>query len=105
LQYTLEYLLSVVEGAKHDYTPTPAEQQLAETLIALEQEEDEVSTARQRLHIRLGVVPSPDLEHRERELSARRRELHQRIDSLRAELGNLGWTRTTDTNGRTGRAT
>lgn len=104
LEATLEYLLSVVEGAKDGYRPSSTERQLAEEMIALELQEEDVSAARQRLHLRLAVFPSPDIEHRERELSARRRDLHRRIESLRAQLAALGWVRVTDSNGRTGRA-
>lgn len=105
MERTLEYLLSVIEGDEHDYAPTAAERQLAEELIALEDEEAEVSALRRRLHDRLGGFPNPVTEERAREVSTYRRELHERIDLVRGQLAALGWERTTNSPGRTGRAT
>lgn len=59
-------------------------------LLALEREERGVSSLRLKLHERLASFPNPQTEARERELSAQRRELHRRIDALRAELARLG---------------
>jgi hypothetical protein len=56
-------------------------------LVRLEREEREVSALRRKLHDRLASFPNPATEARERELSAQRRELHRRIDELRARLG------------------
>lgn len=100
---TLEHLLAVVEGDVYDYTPTPAERELAEGLIALEQEEEEVSALRRRLHDRLSSFSSSTTEERERRVSAQRTELHWRIDLVRAQLAELGWVRTTVGKGRTER--
>jgi len=102
---TLEHLLAVVEGDAHDYRPTPDETRLAKELVALEQEEEEVSRFRRRLHDRLASFPNQETADREREISAQRAELHLRIDVLRAELAELGWVRTTEGEGRTGRRT
>jgi hypothetical protein len=100
---TLEHLLAVVEGDAHDYVPTDAERRLALELIGLEQEEEEVSAFRRRLHDRLASFDNPTVEEREREVSLQRLELHRRIDVLRAQLAELGWTRVTESKGRTGR--
>jgi hypothetical protein len=100
---TLEHLLAIVEGDAHDYVPTEAERQLATELIALEQEEEDVSAFRRRLHDRLASFPNPETEAKEREVSTRRSELHSQIDARRAELAELGWIRTTESKGRTGR--
>ena len=55
-------------------------------LERLEQEEREVSALRRRLHERLASFPNDVLMEQERELSARRRELHEQIDVLRIEI-------------------
>lgn len=101
---TLEHLLALVEGEAHDYAPTERERQLAKELIALEQEEEELSAFRRRLHDRLASFPNPTVEEREREVSQQRLDLHRRIDLVRAQLAELGWTRTTESKGRTGRS-
>jgi hypothetical protein len=101
---TLEHLLAVVEGNVYDYTPTSAERELAEGLIALEQEEEEVSALRRKLHDRLSSFASSTTEARERRVSAHRTELHWRIDLFRSQLAELGWVRTTVGKGRTGRS-
>jgi len=104
MERTLEYLISVVAGVEHGYVPTEAERQLTDELIALEQEEEEVSALRRTLHDRLASFPSEATEQRERDVSAYRRELHERIAVLRAELEELGWVRVTPEKGRTRRA-
>ena len=61
-----------------------AEQESA--LARLEQEERELSAQRRLLHDRMdGFGGGEATEARELELSRRRRELHARIDSLRAQ--------------------
>ena len=101
---TLEHLLAVVEGDAHDYTPTVRERELAQELIALEQQEEDVSRLRRNLHDRLASFPTPTTQEREAELSAHRAELHKRIELIRVALDELGWPRTTESKGRTGRA-
>ena len=65
-----------------------------ETLLEqLETEERDISLRRRRLHDRIAIFPdSPakeELERREREISTERRELHRRIDDLRAQRNEL----------------
>ena len=55
-----------------------------------EHREREVSALRRRLHDRLDSFYNEVTGAREQELSAERRELHVRIDVLRAELRALG---------------
>jgi hypothetical protein len=52
---------------------------------ALETEEREVSARRAKLHDRLASFPNEVTMQQEAEVSKRRRELHIEIDSLRAE--------------------
>ena len=52
---------------------------------ALEIEEREVSAQRHRLHERLASFPNKVTELQEQELSKHRRELHVQIDTLKAE--------------------
>jgi uncharacterized protein (DUF342 family) len=67
---------------------------LRELLERLEAEEQEVSELRRKVHDRLASFPNETTERQERELSARRRELHAEIDRVRVErnrlLGELG---------------
>ena len=56
----------------------------------LEHREREVSALRRRLHDRLDSFYNEVTGGREEQLSAERRELHARIDVLRAELRALG---------------
>ena len=56
-------------------------------LERLEAEEREVSAQRRRLHERLDAFPSESAQRQERELSTRRKELHQQIDELRVRVG------------------
>lgn len=65
---------------------------LVRELLALEREEREVSSLRLKLHDRLSSFHNAGTEAREGELSVRRKELHQRIDIVRAELSLLGRT-------------
>lgn len=52
----------------------------------LERREREVSALRKKLHDRLDSFPNDVTLARERQVSAERRELHARIDELRAAL-------------------
>ncbi len=56
----------------------------------LEHREREVSALRRRLHDRLDSFHNEVTGAREQQLSAERRRLHARIDVLRAELRALG---------------
>jgi len=64
----------------------PELQQLAAEIERLEAEERKVSALRQQIHDRLASFPNDVTARQERELSARRVELHAEIDRLRAEL-------------------
>ena len=55
-------------------------------LERLEQEERDVSALRRRVHERIANFPNDVLIEQERELSARRRELHEQIDALRIQI-------------------
>lgn len=55
-------------------------------LESLELREREVSDYRNRLHARLEVFPNDVTAQAARKVSAERKELHRRIDSLRAML-------------------
>jgi hypothetical protein len=52
---------------------------------ALEEEEREISAQRHRLHDRLASFPNEVTAKQEQEISKRRRELHVQIDALKAE--------------------
>ena len=69
------------------------ERQLDAMLRRLEEEEREVSQRRRRLHDRMAIFPDPtgELQLREREeaLSKERRELHRKIDELRVQRNLL----------------
>jgi ABC-type phosphate transport system auxiliary subunit len=52
----------------------------------LERRERQVSALRRKLHNRLDSFPNEVTAAHERQLSAERRELHRRIDALRGEL-------------------
>jgi predicted nucleic acid-binding Zn-ribbon protein len=56
---------------------------LQEQLRQLEDEEREVSALRAKLHERLASFPNAVAEAQERELSERRRKLHEEIDRIR----------------------
>ena len=51
----------------------------------LEVQEREISARRKRLHERLAFFPSELGDQQEREISAQRRELHRELDLLRVE--------------------
>jgi hypothetical protein len=63
------------------------EAQLRTRLEQLEAEEREVSALRVKLHERLASFSNEVAVEQERELSARRRELHEEIDRIRGRLG------------------
>jgi hypothetical protein len=63
------------------------ETELRAKLIELQDEEREVSAQRMKLHERLASFSNPVAEEQERELSAKRRELHAEIDRIRGLLG------------------
>lgn len=69
---------------------------MVQELLTLEREEREVSALRRKLHERLDSFPNEVTQRREREVSKHRRELHGRIDALRAELALMGWVRPDD---------
>jgi hypothetical protein len=94
---SLDYLVSVVEGEIDDPEPSASEREMAVELIRLERDERQVSAIRRKLHERLASFPNQLTEARERELSIHRRELHARIDLLRDELSMLGWERSSGT--------
>ena len=56
-------------------------------LVELQDEEREVSAQRVKLHERLASFSNAVAQERERELSTRRRELHAEIDRIRGLLG------------------
>jgi len=60
-------------------------------LLELQEEERDISARRRKLHDQIATFPNPGLEAREVEVSRQRRELHRRIDELRARLALLGW--------------
>ena len=70
-----------------------AEHQINVLLEQLEAEERDISLRRRKLHDRIAIFPdSPaneELERREREISKERGELHRRIDDLRAQRNEL----------------
>lgn len=55
-------------------------------LEQLERREKEVSALRKKLHDRLDSFPNDVTAAHERQVSDQRRQLHRRIDALRAEL-------------------
>jgi hypothetical protein len=58
---------------------------LERALQELEAEENEISRLRGKLHDRLSSFPNEVSQQHERDISAKRRSLHVRIDALRAE--------------------
>lgn len=66
---------------------SPEYAEIAARLEQLEQEEQLVSAERRRLHDRLNAFHNEAAAARERELSARRKELHREIDTLRVQIG------------------
>jgi peptidoglycan hydrolase CwlO-like protein len=63
-------------------------EELRQRLAQLEAEEQEVSVLRAKLHERLASFTNEVAAEQERALSARRRELHEEIDRIRARLGD-----------------
>ena len=93
IRHTVDYLYAIIAGEIRDDSVdlTPECIALAAELRALEREERAISSLRSRLHLRLSIFANDLTEVREHELSARRRALHERISTLRAELALLGW--------------
>jgi hypothetical protein len=58
-------------------------------LARLEQRERELSSLRGRLHLRLDGFPNEVTKRQEQQISAERRDLHGRIDTLRAQLASI----------------
>jgi chromosomal replication initiation ATPase DnaA len=69
--------------------PSESEPELRTRLEKLEAEEREISALRRKLHDRLASFPNEVTEQHEREVSKQRRELHAQIDALRARLREL----------------
>ena len=71
----------------------PTERELDAMLEQLEEEERSVSVQRRRLHDRMALFPNSetelDLTLQEAELSKRRRDIHHRIDEIRAQRNLL----------------
>jgi len=69
------------------------ERELDTLLEQLEAEERDISATRRKLHDRIATFAEgagkEHLESREREISKERRELHRRIDELRARRDEL----------------
>jgi hypothetical protein len=64
------------------------ETELRAKLLQLQEEEREVSALRVKLHERLASFGNPVAEEQERELSEKRRELHAEIDRIRGILND-----------------
>jgi hypothetical protein len=58
-------------------------------LVQLEQRERELSGLRGKLHTRLDAFPNEVTARHEQQLSAERRDVHPRIDELRAKLAPI----------------
>ena len=56
-------------------------------LVELQDEERDISAQRVKLHERLASFSNAVAEEKERELSVKRRELHDEIDRIRGLLG------------------
>lgn len=67
----------------------PDMDELAIELVHLERREREISAARGRLHERLASFPNELTQRKEKDVSAERRSIHRRIDELRAQLAPL----------------
>ncbi len=65
---------------------TTGDDDLEKVLDQLEAEEREVSALRRKLHDRLASFPNEVTAQKEREVSLRRRELHAQIDTLRVRI-------------------
>ncbi len=65
---------------------TVSEVELLTQLTRLEREERQVSARRRKLHDRIASFPTPEHEQSEHELSRHRRDLHRQIDAVHAEI-------------------
>jgi hypothetical protein len=75
---------------RHDEEPVAGPLSLMVVGLArLERREREVSALRRKLHDRLDSFPNAVTQRQERDVSTERRELHRRIDELRALLAAL----------------
>jgi hypothetical protein len=63
------------------------EAELRAKLVELQDEERDLSAQRVKLHERLASFSNAVAEQQERELSVKRRELHAEIDRIRGLLG------------------
>ena len=63
---------------------------LADELVELELRERDVSARRRKVHDRLNSFPNELTQRHERELSDERRAIHRRIDEIRAQLRHRG---------------
>ena len=68
--------------------PVSSRDRLFVELEELERREREISAIRRRLHDRLDSFPNEVARRQEAAISAERRELHRRIDELRARLAS-----------------
>ena len=68
---------------------TPDIDELLLELEQLEHREREISALRSKIFDRLASFPNEITQQKEREVSAERRALHRRIDELRAQLAPL----------------
>jgi hypothetical protein len=65
---------------------TVSEVELLTQLARLEREERQVSARRLKLHDRIASFPTAEHEQSELELSRHRRDLHRQIDAVHAEI-------------------
>jgi hypothetical protein len=83
--------------------PGPEHAEIIARLEELEAEEREVSAERRRLHDRLNAFHNEAAAQREAELSQRRSVLHREIDALRVKVGREpGPTRSPKEHGHSG---
>ena len=68
---------------------SPDIDELVLELEQLEHREREISALRSKIFDRLASFPNEITQQKEREVSAERRTLHRRIDELRAQLSPL----------------
>jgi hypothetical protein len=68
---------------------TPDIDELMLELEQLEHREREISALRSKIFDRLASFPNEITQGKEREVSAERRAIHRRIDELRAQLAPL----------------
>jgi peptidoglycan hydrolase CwlO-like protein len=69
--------------------PEESQAELETLLERLENEEREISALRRKIHDRLASFPNEVTEKQEREVSQKRRELHAQIDELRVRIRHL----------------